>query len=175
MNKSRNRIRASLADRSMDVLAIAICLVVLVVTAYPFFFSIILSFNDGQDALRGGIYLWPRQFSLENYKAVLRIDYIYQAAIVSVLRTVVGTLCSLLFTGLVSYALAHKNLYFKRFFMVAMVITMYFSGGLIPYYMTIRNIGLMNNFWVYVLPNLLSAFNAMIMISFFREIPDSLE
>lgn len=175
MKLKKSEIKATGADRLMDALVMIICVFVLVLTAYPFYYSVVLSFSDGQDALRGGLYLWPRVFSLENYKAVLRIDYIYSAALVSVARTVVGTFCSLFFTAIVSYALAQKNLYFKKFYMITMMITMYFSGGLIPYYMTIRSLKLMNSFWVYILPNLLSAFNAIIMISFFREIPDSLE
>lgn len=175
MERRKNKIRAAMSDRVLDVLVILICVLVLVLTFYPFFYSIIISFSDGQDALRGGIYLWPRKFSLENYKAVLRIDYIYNAAVISVLRTLVGTLVSLSFSGIFAYSLSHKNLYFKRFYMIVLIIPMYFSGGLIPYYMTIRSLHLMNSFWVYILPNLVNAFNVIIMISFFREIPESLE
>jgi putative aldouronate transport system permease protein len=159
----------------IDTVVMAVCVLVLIMTAYPFYYAIIISLNDGRDALRGGIYLWPRVFSLENYKAVLRIDYIYTAAIVTVLRTLAGTLSTLTFTGLFAYSLSHSNLHFRRFYMIAMIITMYFSGGLIPYYMTLRFLGLMNKFLVYIIPGLLNAFYAIIMISFFREIPDSLE
>lgn len=169
------RIKNTASDYSMNTIVWIICVVVLIVTAYPFYYSIVMSLSDGQDALQGGIYLWPRKFSLENYKAVLRIDYIYQAAVVSVLRTVIGTVCALLFTGVVAYALSHDDLYFRKFYMIMLIVTMYFSGGLIPYYMVIRSLGLMNNFLVYILPNLLNAFNAIIMIAFFREIPVSLE
>ncbi|GHU89417.1 sugar ABC transporter permease [Spirochaetia bacterium] len=173
--KGNRRIRRSPEDRVIDTVVMIICVLVLIVTAYPFYYSIILSFNDGKDALRGGIYLWPRAFSLENYKAVLRIDYIYTAAIVTVMRTLIGTIATLIFTGLFAYSLSHSNLRFRKFYMVAMIITMYFSGGLIPYYMTLRFLGLMNNFLVYIIPGLLNAFYVIIMISFFKEIPDSLE
>jgi putative aldouronate transport system permease protein len=171
----KKNLRRSVEDRVVDGLALFISILVLILTAYPFYYSIIISLNDGKDALRGGIYLWPRSFSLENYRAVFRIDYIYTAALVTALRTLIGTACTLLFTGLFAYSLSHRNLYFRRFYMAAMIITMYFSGGLIPYYMTLRFLGLMNKFAVYIIPGMLNAFYAIIMMSFFREIPDSLE
>jgi putative aldouronate transport system permease protein len=175
MKHGMRRIRKSLEDRVLDGVILIICVLVLIMMAYPFYYAIIISFNDGKDALRGGIYLWPRVFSLENYKAVLRIDYIYTAAMVTLLRTLAGTISTLTFTGLFAYSLSHRNLRFRRFYMTAMIVTMYFSGGLIPYYMTLKFLGLMNKFLVYIIPGLLNAFYAIIMMSFFREIPDSLE
>ncbi|MDR3172642.1 MAG: carbohydrate ABC transporter permease [Treponema sp.] len=175
MKQGKGRIRKSMEDRILDAAILMVCFLVLILMAYPFYYAVIISLNDGKDALRGGIYLWPRVFSLENYKAVLRIDYIYTAAMVTLLRTLIGTLSTLTFTGLFAYSLSHGNLYFRRFYMMALIITMYFSGGLIPYYMTLKFLGLMNNFLVYIIPGLLNAFYTIIMISFFREIPDSLE
>ena len=167
--------RRSAEDLAVDAFVMFVCVFTLIVTAYPFYYCIIISLNDGRDALRGGIYLWPRTFSLENYKAVFRINYIYNAAMVTVMRTLIGTVCTLTFTGLFAYSLSHRNLKFRRFYMVVMIFTMYFSGGLIPYYMVLRFLGLMNKFAVYIIPGLLNAFYTIIMISFFREIPDSLE
>ena len=167
--------RKSLEDRAVDSFVMFVCVLTLKVTAYPFYYCIIVSLNDGRDALRGGIYLWPRAFSLENYKAVFRISYIYNAAVITVMRTLIGTVCTIMFTGLFAYSLSHRNLRFRKFYMVVMIFTMYFSGGLIPYYMVLRFLGLMNKFAVYIVPGLLNAFYTIIMISFFREIPDSLE
>lgn len=168
-------IRSSASDKVLDVVVYIIMIFVFLITVYPFYYAIVLSFNEGLDAVRGGIYLFPRKFSLENYRAVLRIDYIYNAALVTVARTLTGTVATLLFTGLYAYALSHRELMFRRFYMIMLIITMYFSGGLIPYYMTIKYVGLMNSFWVYIIPQLLSAFNTLIMVNFFREISPSLE
>jgi len=162
-------------DAILDIIVYVIITLVFITTFYPFYYSIIMSFNEGSDAVRGGIYFWPRKFTLENYKAVMSIDYIYTAMLVSIARTVIGTICSLSFTGLFAYSISHKNLMFRNFYITLMIITLYFSGGLVPYYMVLKELGLINSFLVYIIPNLLGVFNAIIMMSFFREIPDSLK
>jgi putative aldouronate transport system permease protein len=162
-------------DVILDIAIYVIIAFIFLVTLYPFYYALVMSFSQGADAVRGGIYFWPRKFTLENYKVVMSIDYIYSAMYITVARTVVGTLATLAFTGLFAYSIAHRNLMFRNFYVVVMIITLYFSGGLVPYYMLLRQIGLTNNFLVYIVPNLLAVFNAIIMISFFREIPDSIE
>lgn len=171
----KNKIRRTGDDRAISVFIFVVMTFVFFVTAYPFWYSLVLSFSEGNDALRGGIYLWPRTFTLANYNAVFGISYIPTAFLVSVARTVLGTVVAVLFTGVFAYALSHSKLMFRNFYMTAMLITMYFSGGLIPFYALLRALGLMNTFWVYIVPNLFSSFNAVMMINFFREIPDSLE
>jgi putative aldouronate transport system permease protein len=171
----KNAIRRSADDTILNLMVYAIVAIVFITTLYPFLYSIILSFNEGSDAVRGGIYFWPRKFTLENYKVVMSIDYIYSAMFITVARTVIGTIATLFFTGLFAFSISHKNLMFKNFYIVVMIITLYFSGGLVPYYMLLKQLGLMNNFLVYIIPNLLAVFNAIIMISFFKEIPDSIE
>ena len=103
------------------------------------------------------------------------IDYIPTAFLVSVARTLLGTVVCVAFTGLFAFACSHKNLMGRKLYITAMIITMYFSGGLIPQYMLYKELGLMNSFLVYIIPNLFSSFNAIIMMNAFREIPASLE
>lgn len=172
---NRNRIKRTTEDRVISVVVGIIMSVVFIATVYPFWYSIVLSFSEGMDALRGGVYLWPRKFTLDNYNAVLGINYIPAAFLVSVSRTLLGTVLCVSFTGLFAYACSHKNLMFRRLYITAMIIIMYFSGGLIPTYVLYRALGIMNTFWVYIIPNLFASFNAVIMINAFREIPDSLE
>lgn len=174
MRKSKLN-RKSTSDVILDVVVYTIMICVFAFTLYPFYYSVILSFNDGMDAIKGGIYFFPRKFTLDNYRAVISIDYIYTAMFITVLRTAIGTFSSLLFTALFAYSIAHKDLMFRKFYVIVLMITMYFSGGLIPYYMLLKQIGLMNKFAVYIVPLLLNAFNAIIMMTFFREIPDALE
>lgn len=171
----QNRIRRTNEDRVFSIIVGIIMFVVFFVTAYPFWYSIVLAFNKGTDALRGGLFLWPRVFTLENFQAVLGISYVPTAFLVSISRTVLGTFLAVLFTGIFAYAMSHQRLMFRKFYMGVMIVAMYFSGGFIPQYMLIRGLGLMNSFWVYIIPNLFSTFNAIIMINFFREIPESLE
>lgn len=171
----RQRIRRTGEDRAISIVVGVIMTLVFVTTIYPFWYSLVLSFNEGTDALRGGIYFWPRKWTFDNYNAVFGISYVYTAFLVTVARTLLGTVLAVLFTGLFAFACSHRRLMFRRFYITAMIIVMYFSGGLVPYYMLLRNLRLMNTFWVYIIPNLFSAFNAILMINFFREIPESLE
>jgi len=142
---------------------------------YPFWNSVALSLNEGKDAMNGGIVLWPRKFSLENYTYVLNDARIYKAFGVSVLRTLVGTLLSLWLTSMFAYAMTKKALIGRKFYMILCVITMYFSGGLIPSYLLIRSLNLMDSFWVYIIPGLIGVFNMIIFRSFFSELPEALE
>jgi putative aldouronate transport system permease protein len=145
------------------------------VTLYPFYYCVMLSFNDGKDAQRGGIYFWPRAFTLENYQQVFTDPLILTSAQTSILRTVLGTAAAVFITAMFSYAVSRPKLRFRKFYMFLGLATMFFSGGLIPYYLLIRSLGLINNFLVYILPNLFAMFNAVIFISFFRTLPLSLE
>ena len=142
---------------------------------YPFYYCVMLSFNDGKDAQMGGIYFWPRVFTFENYLEVFKNPLIGIAAANSILRTVIGILTGVFFTAMFSYAVSRKNVVFRKFYMVFGLITMYFWGGLIPNYLVIRGIGLVDNFAVYILPKMFSMFHALILFSFFKTIPDSLE
>lgn len=171
----RRLIKKSRDDLVLDIAVYAVMAFVFLVTLYPFYYALILSFNQGTDAVRGGIYFWPRKFTLENYRVLLSIDYIYSAMFVTVARTVIGTVITLFFTGLFAYSLAHKKLMFKKFYMIVMIITLYFSGGLVPYYMLLKQLSLTNTFLVYIIPSMLGVFNAILMMSFFREIPESIE
>ena len=124
--------------------------------------------------MRGGVFFWPRAFTLGNYRAIFN-DALYRAFTVSVFRTVVGTVSSILVTAMVAYALSRKELMLRRFFTTVFFIIMIFSAGLIPYYLQVRNLGLMNNYLVFVLPSLFSVWNMIVMkTSFKRTIPESL-
>ncbi len=173
--KNPNKIRRTREDWAVDTVVYIIMAVVFLACLYPFYYSLVISFNEGIDASRGGIFFWPRKFTLENYQAVFKDQNLLKAYGVTIARTLIGTVSSVLFTALFSYALAHKNLMGRRFYSMLLIISMYFGGGLIPYFILIKKIQLMNTFWVYIIPSLLSAFNAIIMMNFFRELPAELE
>ena len=165
----------SLGEKLIQKVNIFLILVFTVFVFYPFYYCVILSFNDGKDTERGGIYFWPRIFSLDNYSSVFANSDILTAARNSVLRTVIGVILALLVTSGFAYAVSKKDLVFRKLYITLGLITMYFGGGLIPSYILMKNLGLMNNFLVYILPNLFGMFNAVIFFSFFKTIPDSLE
>lgn len=156
------------------VLTIIMCLII-VVTVYPFLNVLAVSLNDAADTVKGGIYIWPRKFTFANYQQVFSgSSKLPLAFFNSVLRTVIGTLTGVIATAMVAYTLSRRDFIFNKFVTLLFVITMYVSGGLIPEYLVIRNFGLINNFAVYILPGLISAFNVIVMRSFMDGLPEAL-
>jgi putative aldouronate transport system permease protein len=158
-------------DQFNNVLMLAICFA----TLYPIWYVLVNSFNDGNDAMRGGIYWWPRMFSFDSYLAVFANDGIMLAMGVTVAKTLVGTVIHVLFTAMVAYSFSRRELIGRPVYMVIGTITMFFNGGLIPYFLLIRDLGMLDSFWVYIIPAMFSFFDLIIFLSFFREIPDALE
>ena len=146
-----------------------------IVTLYPFIYFLVLSFNDGQDAIRGGIYFFPRVFSLENYKMALNYPHMANAFGVTVMRTAIGTVLSLLLTTAMAYSLVYKDLPGRTVLIFFFFFTTVFSGGIIPSYILMRQLNLINSFWVYVLPLTYDFFNVIIFRTFFEGIPGSLQ
>lgn len=169
------KIRKTYEDRAVDLVVYIIIGIVFIVTVYPFYYCLILSFNNGVDATKGGIFIWPRKFTFENYIVVFSNRQLTTAFGVTTMRTIIGTISSLICTGLFAYSMAHRGLYFKKFYMGILIFSMYFSGGLIPYFLLLRSLNLLNTFWVYIIPALLSPFNVILMSAFFREISPSIE
>ncbi|GAA4298265.1 carbohydrate ABC transporter permease [Anaerocolumna aminovalerica] len=171
MKHQRRKIRRTAEDKVMDTVIFILMTLILLVTLYPFYYVIIISFNDGVDALNGGIYFWPRKFTLANYQQFLSDAKWLHALLISILKTVAGTTLTILFTCMVGYGLSAPNLMFRKFYNVVLLVCMYFSGGLIPYYLVLNSYGLLNTFWVYVIPTMFSTYYCILAISFFREIP----
>lgn len=145
-----------------------------IVTLYPIINTVAISLNDGVDATRGGIHLLPRKFTLQNYKTVLSNPNLGQAAFISVARTVIGTVLSVFLTAMLAYVVSRKEFLYKKQVSFIYVLTMYVSGGMIPSYLLIKELHLLNNFWVYIIPGLISAFNMIVIRTFINGIPYSL-
>ena len=146
-----------------------------VITLYPVINTLAISLNDGTDALRGGIYLWPRKWTMKNYITVLQKDNLITGAIVSVARTVIGTVLSLVANAILAFIVSRKRFLFKKQLSLFWVITMYVNGGMIPTFLLYKNLHLTNSFWVYVVPGMISAFNMLVIRTYMNGIPDSLE
>ncbi len=152
-----------------------ILLLFVIVTIYPIINTIAISFNEALDALRGGIYLWPRKWTLNNYKTVMNKESITTGLYISVLRTVVGTVTHLATTALLAFVLSRKNYVFAKPLSFLYVLTMYVNGGLIPSFLLNRSLGFMNSFWVYIIPGMVAAFNMLVIRTYMNGLPDSLE
>lgn len=146
-----------------------------IITLYPVINTIAISFNDGIDAVKGGIHLWPRIFTTKNYATVLGKQNIKTAAVITVARTVLGSLLSLATNALLAYVISRKKFLFKAQVSLFWVITMYVNGGLVPVLLLYKSLHLTNSFWVYVIPGMISAFNMLVIRTYMQGIPDSLE
>ncbi len=167
--------KRSKADWAFDAFLYGFMLLLAFCFIFPFWTVIVMSLNDATDLMRGGVYFWPRVFSMSNYKAVIENKQIVSAYLVTISRTVLGTALHILATGTFAYALSKKKLMFRNFYFALCVITMFFGGGLIPAVINMRNLGFMNNYLVYVIPGLYSVMDMIIMKSFFNSLPPSLE
>lgn len=162
---------ATIGDLFLTVIMVLICFVCL----YPVWYTIIISFNDSTDAMSGGIYWFPRKFSIESYRTVFQDSTIMRAFLITILRTLIGTVTSVFFTAMVGYAFSKKHIMGNKFYMILGTITMFFNGGLIPTFIILKRLGLYDNFFVYILPSLFNFYNMIIFMTYFREMSPALE
>ena len=146
-----------------------------IVTLYPVLNTLALSFNDGIDAVRVGIHLIPRKFTLQNYRTVFSKQNMITGAVVTVLRTILGTGFALASNALLAFIVSRKNFLFRSQLSLFWVITMYVNGGMIPVFLLYKNLHLTGTFWVYVVPGAVSAFNMLVLRTYMQGLPDSLE
>lgn len=167
--------RLSLGDKVLQRTIYVLLTLLSVIMLYPFWNSLVISFNLGSDTALGGITLWPRVFTLENYYIVFQDKRLLNSFWITILRTLSGTALSVFFTALLAYGMSKKSLVFRKHYMVFFMITMFFSGGLIPSYMLIRSLGMLDTFWVLIIPGIISVYNMIVIRTFFSALPDGLE
>ena len=172
MTKSQSK----LIGKTVDALIILFMAFVIVITLYPFLNVTAKSFNDPIDTVKGGIHIWPRIPTLANYADLFSSGSSLPSAFrMSVLRTLTGTVLGVICSAMFAFVLSRRDFVFRKSFTTLLVVTMYVSDGLIPEYILIRNLGLINRFWVYILPGLISAFNVIIIRTYMGTIPASLQ
>ncbi|MFC5986773.1 carbohydrate ABC transporter permease [Marinicrinis lubricantis] len=161
-------------DRIFDFCNYTFMIFLVIVTLYPFINTLAVSFNDANDSVRGGIYLWPRVFTWENYEYVFRESAVFHSLIISVLRTVIGTVVTVFSCAMVAYTISRPEYVLRKFITIAFILTMYFNGGLIPNFLLIRDLGMMNSFWVYIIPGIIGVFNLIVIRSFIEGLPEGI-
>lgn len=162
------------SDRVLDIVKVVILAVIVIVTVYPFWNVFIISINDATDSLRGGLYLLPRKLSLAAYANILTRRTFLESIKISVARTVIGTPVAVLVTSMLAYSLSRKDLVGGKFFNMLFIFTMYFGGGLVPYYMVLKNMHLLNSFWVYIIPMMMSVYNMILVKNYIESMPEEL-
>ena len=144
------------------------------ITLYPFWNTIAISFNDAMDTMRGGINFWPREFSLFNYEVIFQTGAIPYAFFITVARTVINLVTSVFFTAMIAFALSRREFVLQKPFTLILVLSMYINAGLIPTFFLIKGLGMVNSFWVYIIPGIVNAFNFVVMRTYMRSIPESI-
>jgi len=158
-----------------NLLLYGFLIIIFLVTFFPFWQIFILSINDGTDSLRGGFMLWPREFSLESYATVFSNSEILAALRLTLIRTIIGVPLTVACISMLAYVLSKKTLVGNRFLNLFFIFTMYFSGGLIPTYMIIKSLNLIDNFLVLLFPGLINIFWMILMRTYMEQLPKELE
>ena len=143
--------------------------------AYPFYYLLICTISNTQLVDMGKIILWPRDIHFENYIEIFKVQNLGHSAMISVLRTVAGTAASLLATSYMAYFFTKENMWGRKFWYRLTVITMYFSAGMIPIYLNNQMLGLLNTFWIYIIPSLISVYNMILIKTSIEALPAELE
>jgi len=157
------------------MLNITLMVLLCVIMIYPFWYVLVLALNDARDSQMGGIWLWPRAFSLENFRFVLKSPKVANAYLISIIRTVAGTMYSLLVTGIAAYFASKRHVPFHGLILSFLMVPMFIGGTIVTNYIIIAKLGLLNNFLVYILPNGFSIFYMVIIRSFITDLPLGLE
>ncbi len=165
----------TLSEKVIDVIIYGGMIILMLATLYPFWSQAVISLEDGASAYTTGFVLFPHKISLGAYKLAIQYSLLWTGYLNTIIRTVAGVALIIVFTALTAYPLSKKELPFNRAFTGILLFTMLFSGGLIPNYLLIRNLGLINSIGSLVLPGMISAYNVLIMRNFFKSVPDSLE
>jgi len=168
-------LKKSISEKVFDILNYFFVFCILLITIYPFWNQVVISLSGGFSSYSMGMLLWPAIISTEAYELVLSYSLLWTGFRNSIIRTILGTLLSLIFTSLTAYPLSKNKLPLNSFFTKMILFTMLFNGGLIPNFLLIKNLGMLNTVWSLVLPGMIGAFNVLIMRNFFKSIPASLE
>lgn len=167
------RTKSSFPQKLFSVVNITLMLMFVAVCIYPFYYLLIYSFSESTQASL--ITIWPRGFTLNNYIEVFTLNGFGRAAIVSVLRTVVGSVLSVGCCSFFAYLVSKEIMVGRKLIYRMLVITMYMDGGLVPTFLVMNAYGLMDSYWIYILPGLLGAYNVVLLKTFMEQIPAALE
>ncbi|MFZ4199770.1 carbohydrate ABC transporter permease [Lysinibacillus sp. NPDC056220] len=167
--------KESKGDRAFTIFNYIFLAIVAVVVLYPLIFVLSASLSNPEYVISGDLWLWPKEFTVEAYEKVFQNPDIINGFINTLKYTLFGTLLNIVMTICAAYPLSRRHLKGKGFIMAFMVFTMFFSGGLIPTYLLIRDLGMINTFWVMIIPNAVAVWNIIIMRTFFQSIPYELE
>lgn len=171
----RGGLRRSPAECIMDVVNVVFLTLIMLICVFPFYYLFINTISDNSLSARGLILLYPRGIHFENYVQVFKISGIMQAVLISLVRTLLGTACSVAASAFLGYLLSKQNMLGHKIVYRFIIISMYFNAGIIPWYMNMMNLHLLNNFWVYIIPYIVVPYNIILIKTYMEGISPSLE
>lgn len=165
----------TIGNRIFDMVNYTLLLLIALVCVLPFLYVLAVSFTSPAEVAKGGLILWPKEWSLASYKYIFSTNTLVRSMLVSIYITALGTLINLIFTSLMAYPLAKSHLRGRQAILLAVLFTMLFGGGMIPTYFVVKALHLTNTLWSLMIPGAISAFNLIVLKNFFQQIPDGLE
>lgn len=176
LNSKNGQVRRSYSDKIFDIVNLLVMVILLVIFVWPLWFVVIASFSDPNQVWMGEVILWPKGFTLVSYETLLEYERIWVGYRNTLFYTVVGTLVNLVMTVCGAYPLSRKDFLPRHFFMFLFMLTMYFGGGLIPTYLVVSGLGLVDTRWAMIIPGAVSIYNIIITRTYFmNSIPASLQ
>lgn len=173
--KNKKITRRSKEDKVFDIINFFLVAIILILVVYPLYFIVIASFSDPNMIYDGKVWLLPKELTFEGYERIFQDSKIWLGYKNSIVYTVVGTIVNVSFTLMAAYALSRKDLYGRNVIMFLFLMTMFFSGGLIPTYLVVKNLGLLNTMWALILPKAVAVWNVIVAKTFFEtSIPNEL-
>ena len=171
----KRHIHRSFSDQLINVITYIVYAFFTFVCLYPFYYLIINSISANNLSERGKVIFWPLEVHFTNYKNLATIPGLTDAAIMSVLRTAVGTIMTVMIAAFLGYMFTRQTLWKRKFWYRFVAITMYFNAGIIPWYLAMKTIGLTNNFWGYILPTVIQPFYIILCKTYCESVPQALQ
>ena len=169
------KVKRSYGERIGYAIILIVMITYALTTLYPFWHVLMYSISDSGRAMTGGLFFLPRSVSLLSYRTVFQTHQIFVAYRNTILKTVVGTVLSLIITALTAFPLSIRRLRGRNAISMYIFFTMLFSGGMIPTFLVVQNLGMIDTFWALIIPGLMSAYNMFIMRNYFQQLPPELE
>ncbi len=175
MVKKRKRQKQSLADIVISIIIYVFFGAFAFICVYPFYYIFINTISSNELSQKGLIIFLPKAVHLQNYIKAIKIPGLLDAAVISVGRTLIGTLLTVVSTAFLGYMFTRETMWHRKFWYRFVIVTMYFNAGIIPWFLTMRNLHLTNNFWGYILPVIVSPFYIILAKTFVESIPKELQ
>ncbi len=173
--QKKSRMKVSFGDRMISVITYVVYSLFAFVCAYPFYYIFINSISNNDLSKRGKVLFWPKEVHFNNYEQVMQIQELFGSFKVSLARTVLGTILTVIVAAFLGYMFTRETLWKRKFWYRFVTVTMYFNAGVIPWYITMNNLGLTNNFWAYVLPTAVAPFYIILCKTFVESVPKELQ